>query len=243
MAESLGINPGESVSIKELRNAILAIRKSKGMILDSTDHDTFSVGSFFINPILEKVAFEMKGNDKHTCSDVFIGYHPETNKEIFAIVGKYGLCVKMKDEEAKWKFSSMKGHKQDELTLDIAVEALMYPKFIGKIDKTPVYLNKGTFGLYYKIGKDMVNVKDDTKKEDVEYAKELWEQKKNMNALKTFKIKNKTYNLRKGPYGYYLQIFTTGKKQPENISLSENINPDKVTKESVIKILNKMKKK
>jgi UDP-N-acetylmuramate dehydrogenase len=54
VAESLGINPGESVSIKELRNAILAIRKSKGMILDSKDHDTYSVGSFFINPIMEK---------------------------------------------------------------------------------------------------------------------------------------------------------------------------------------------
>jgi UDP-N-acetylmuramate dehydrogenase len=54
VAESLGINPGESVSIKELRNAILAIRKSKGMILDAKDHDTFSVGSFFINPIMEK---------------------------------------------------------------------------------------------------------------------------------------------------------------------------------------------
>jgi UDP-N-acetylmuramate dehydrogenase len=54
VAESLGINPGESVSIKELRNAILEIRKSKGMILDSKDHDTFSVGSFFINPIMEK---------------------------------------------------------------------------------------------------------------------------------------------------------------------------------------------
>ena len=54
VAESLGINPGESVSIKELRNAILTIRKSKGMILDSKDHDTFSVGSFFINPIMEK---------------------------------------------------------------------------------------------------------------------------------------------------------------------------------------------
>jgi UDP-N-acetylmuramate dehydrogenase len=54
VAESLGINPGESVSIKELRNAILAIRKSKGMILDSKDHDTFSVGSFFVNPIMEK---------------------------------------------------------------------------------------------------------------------------------------------------------------------------------------------
>ena len=54
VAELLGIKPGESVSIKELRNTILAIRKSKGMILDSKDHDTFSVGSFFINPIMEK---------------------------------------------------------------------------------------------------------------------------------------------------------------------------------------------
>jgi UDP-N-acetylmuramate dehydrogenase len=54
VAESLGISPGESVSIKELRNTILAIRKSKGMILDAKDHDTFSVGSFFINPIMEK---------------------------------------------------------------------------------------------------------------------------------------------------------------------------------------------
>jgi UDP-N-acetylmuramate dehydrogenase len=54
VAEALGIKPGESVSIKDLRNVIIAIRKSKGMILDSNDHDTYSVGSFFINPILEK---------------------------------------------------------------------------------------------------------------------------------------------------------------------------------------------
>ena len=54
VAESLKIKPGESVSIKELRKTILEIRKSKGMILNSTDHDTFSVGSFFINPIMEK---------------------------------------------------------------------------------------------------------------------------------------------------------------------------------------------
>jgi UDP-N-acetylmuramate dehydrogenase len=54
VADSLGINPGESVSIKELRKTILEIRNSKGMILNSKDHDTFSVGSFFINPIMEK---------------------------------------------------------------------------------------------------------------------------------------------------------------------------------------------
>jgi len=54
VAESLGINPGESVPIKELRKVIIEIRKSKGMVLNSNDHDTFSVGSFFINPVLSK---------------------------------------------------------------------------------------------------------------------------------------------------------------------------------------------
>lgn len=54
VAESLGINPGELVPIKELRKVIIEIRKSKGMVLNPNDHDTFSVGSFFINPVMTK---------------------------------------------------------------------------------------------------------------------------------------------------------------------------------------------
>jgi UDP-N-acetylmuramate dehydrogenase len=54
VAESLGINPGESVPIKELRKVIIEIRKSKGMVLNPNDYDTFSVGSFFINPVMSK---------------------------------------------------------------------------------------------------------------------------------------------------------------------------------------------
>jgi len=54
VAESLGVNPGESVPVKELRKVIIEIRKSKGMVLNPNDHDTFSVGSFFINPVMSK---------------------------------------------------------------------------------------------------------------------------------------------------------------------------------------------
>jgi UDP-N-acetylmuramate dehydrogenase len=53
VSKYLNINPGELVPTKDLRKAILDIRKSKGMILDKNDSDTFSVGSFFINPIME----------------------------------------------------------------------------------------------------------------------------------------------------------------------------------------------
>jgi len=52
VAEALGIQAGQSVPIKKLRQTIIEIRKSKGMILSDSDHDTWSVGSFFINPIM-----------------------------------------------------------------------------------------------------------------------------------------------------------------------------------------------
>ena len=34
------------------REAVLALRRGKGMVLDAADHDTWSVGSFFTNPVL-----------------------------------------------------------------------------------------------------------------------------------------------------------------------------------------------
>ena len=41
-----------AVTPLELRNAVLAVRRRKGMVLDRDDADTRSVGSFFMNPVL-----------------------------------------------------------------------------------------------------------------------------------------------------------------------------------------------
>lgn len=190
------------------------------------------------NPMVEKLSGELKKIDNTNKTDKFIGNHPDTGEEIFSMIGKYGLCVKMKYND-KWKFSAIKEYKQDEITLDIAIEALKYPKTIGKINKTPVILNKGQYGLYFKIGDKIVSITDTDKQEDIEYAKILLENVKNNGSLKTFKINNKTYNLRNGQYGYYLQVYTSGKNKPENIPLGKNINPDKITKEKIYSFLKK----
>jgi DNA topoisomerase-1 len=188
------------------------------------------------NPMVEELSQSMKKIDNTNKTDKTIGVHPETNEEIFSMIGKYGLCVKMK-EDGKWKFSSIKEFKQDEITLEIAIEALEYPKYIGKINKTPVYLNKGKYGLYFKIGSNILGIEDYTKKESIEYAKELFSGFQNKNSLKTFKINKKTYNLRNGKYGYYLQVLTDSKSKPENIPLGKNINPDKITEEKIYSFL------
>ena len=52
LARSLGVQVGERVALADARDAVLELRRSKGMVLDPTDHDTWSAGSFFTNPIL-----------------------------------------------------------------------------------------------------------------------------------------------------------------------------------------------
>jgi UDP-N-acetylmuramate dehydrogenase len=39
-------------TVGDVRSAVLSVRRSKGMVLDASDPDTRSVGSFFMNPVL-----------------------------------------------------------------------------------------------------------------------------------------------------------------------------------------------
>lgn len=52
LAERLGVEIGDRAGTLKVREAVLELRKSKGMVLDPDDHDTWSAGSFFTNPIL-----------------------------------------------------------------------------------------------------------------------------------------------------------------------------------------------
>ncbi len=52
LADRLGIEIGQRASAGAVRDQVLALRREKGMVLDPDDHDTWSAGSFFMNPIL-----------------------------------------------------------------------------------------------------------------------------------------------------------------------------------------------
>ena len=55
LADRLGVALGASAPTAAVRAAVLALRAERGMLLDAADHDTWSVGSFFINPVLASV--------------------------------------------------------------------------------------------------------------------------------------------------------------------------------------------
>jgi UDP-N-acetylmuramate dehydrogenase len=52
LARRLGVEVGERVPLADVRAGVLALRRGKGMVLDQADHDTWSAGSFFTNPVL-----------------------------------------------------------------------------------------------------------------------------------------------------------------------------------------------
>ncbi|MCL6735642.1 UDP-N-acetylmuramate dehydrogenase [Streptomyces neyagawaensis] len=56
-ARALGVEPGDRVPLTAARETVLKLRAGKGMVLDPEDHDTWSAGSFFTNPILTNDEF------------------------------------------------------------------------------------------------------------------------------------------------------------------------------------------
>jgi UDP-N-acetylmuramate dehydrogenase len=57
LARALGIELGDRAPLGEVRSAVLALRRRKGMVIDPDDPDTVSAGSFFTNPVLDAAAF------------------------------------------------------------------------------------------------------------------------------------------------------------------------------------------
>jgi UDP-N-acetylmuramate dehydrogenase len=55
LAEKLGVDVGGTAAPSDVRETVLELRRARRMVLDPADHDTWSVGSFFNNPVLEEV--------------------------------------------------------------------------------------------------------------------------------------------------------------------------------------------
>jgi UDP-N-acetylmuramate dehydrogenase len=58
LARELGVEIGATAALGDVREAVLRLRRRKGMVVDPADPDSVSAGSFFTNPILEPGDFE-----------------------------------------------------------------------------------------------------------------------------------------------------------------------------------------
>jgi UDP-N-acetylmuramate dehydrogenase len=58
LVTALGATADERADPAAVRDAVLALRTRKGMVLDAKDHDTWSVGSFFTNPVVTQQHYQ-----------------------------------------------------------------------------------------------------------------------------------------------------------------------------------------
>jgi UDP-N-acetylmuramate dehydrogenase len=58
LSAALNATSGERADPRAVREAVLTLRARKGMVLDASDHDTWSVGSFFTNPVVAPAVYE-----------------------------------------------------------------------------------------------------------------------------------------------------------------------------------------
>jgi UDP-N-acetylmuramate dehydrogenase len=58
LGKGLDVELGTRVPLEDARQAVLQQRRSRGMVLDDADPDTWSCGSFFTNPILSRQQFD-----------------------------------------------------------------------------------------------------------------------------------------------------------------------------------------
>ncbi|MEU4618598.1 UDP-N-acetylmuramate dehydrogenase [Actinoplanes sp. NPDC023801] len=65
LARSLGASAGDRVPLQQARETVLKLRAGKGMVLDPEDRDTWSVGSFFTNPVVSAAFFATLGEMPH----------------------------------------------------------------------------------------------------------------------------------------------------------------------------------
>jgi UDP-N-acetylmuramate dehydrogenase len=52
LARTFDVPLGGRTALTDVPDAVVALRRAKGMVLDPADHDTWSTGSFFTNPIV-----------------------------------------------------------------------------------------------------------------------------------------------------------------------------------------------
>ncbi|WP_336088025.1 UDP-N-acetylmuramate dehydrogenase [Nocardia sp. SSK8] len=78
LAKALGAGDGETRPAAAVRAEVLRLRAGKGMVLDPADHDTWSAGSFFTNPVVpeDRLPQVLAAIADHVGADVRVPTYP-----------------------------------------------------------------------------------------------------------------------------------------------------------------------
>ncbi len=186
----------------------------------------------FYSPFHKQVEKTLKSSDKAK-GEKLLGQDPESGKNIFVKLGRYGAIVQLgnTDNTVKPRFAGLKKNQSmDSITLEDALDLFKLPRTLGNHEKNEVIVGSGRFGPYvrhkssfYSLGKN-----DDPLTIQLSRAIELIAEKRKQdkdNIIKEFD-ENKDVRVLKGRYGPYISIGKSNykipkNKEPESLTLNE----------------------
>ncbi|MEX2014872.1 MAG: type I DNA topoisomerase [Candidatus Saccharimonadales bacterium] len=168
-----------------------------------------------------------------------LGTDPKTKKPIYARFGRFGPMLQKGETESEEKpaFAPLPTDKGiNTVSLEEALEMFKLPKVVGKTkDGKEILANIGRFGPYIQIEKTFVSIKPlDPFTVDEAKARELYENKKELDKNKYIKKFDSGISIINGPYGPYI---TDGKR---NARLPKDQKPEELDEETCKQLLSKV---
>lgn len=140
LAKKLDVNLGDRVLTSDLQRAVLELRAGKGMVLDSSDHDTWSVGSFFMNPRVTQAPegapnwIEANGSVKVSAAWLIeqAGFGKGfTLNGRAALSGKHTLAISNQGNATSADILELAQHLRNGVYEKFTIELKPEPRFIG----------------------------------------------------------------------------------------------------------------
>lgn len=154
--------------------------------------------------------------DKKT---VLIGTYE--GKNIYTYIGRYGPCIQYGEKDDNPKYISI---KENNISIEDAIELLQFPKELGKYEAKMITMNKGPYGFYIEYNKKKFSTQDGSinKAEAIKIINET-----KSNIIQEFK----DLSVRNGPYGPYI------KKGSKFTPIPKDRDPEKLTKKDCLEII------
>ena len=102
LADALGVTGGARADPRVVRDAVLSLRARKGMVLDAADHDTWSVGSFFTNPVVAPDVYDrLAGADRRAGAPLSRAGRRQAGRRLAGRAG--GIRQGLSAEPGRWR--------------------------------------------------------------------------------------------------------------------------------------------
>lgn len=190
----------------------------------------------FYGPFHNKIETTQDESGKFT-GERLLGIDPDSGKNLYVKIGKYGPIAQLGDTEAeeKPKFAGFrKDQSLDTITLKEALKLFDFPRSLGTYEGEEITVAIGRFGPYVKHKNKFYSLKKDDNPQEIDDARaiELIEEKRKAEKEKIIKSfpEDEDVLVVNGRYGPYLEV----KKQ--NFKIPKNVEPKSLTLEDCYKI-------